>query len=717
MFPIPNSEEARVWETVATRAGQRAFARLFMHAVENSTFVRVSDECYAFLSGLLVYLLSTATGHDVPCWLLRVIAVVYRTGAAGAPEFFHATLRELDLWRDAAFWTSALRLTLRAHRRHRLPPQCDSTDDDWARLASGVRAQIVEREVQAAADTVCELALAMRLLGQPASAAAAFVSAACVSCGVPAVHADTLLAHVDALRRALSASRLKLVRHGDGISVGVVLGGASSSSGCPRPSEDDSDDPITDPDSHRSRSRSKSKNTSSPSASGKGEEQGKQRSSSTSTSHQQQPPEEPIGRVVKRTEAEAAVVALVLVRAAGVLGAGLASGLVVFWDAATLARRGAVTPHPGAVALLAAGAASTLVLSAGARDASLAVLCAARRTLVRTLRGHTAPVTHAALSSRGTRAIAAARDGSLRIWDTSSGSELFFCRPAVDDDDPVGESVSSAPVITAMSLFESSSTSSPTGQGGASLTTILLAVGTEDGVVAVWDLDRRTRVMSVRAHAGAVAGVVLVDARRVLSCADDGTALLLDARRGAPLCSFLPCSAGVRAIAAAGAPRAHTLRVATAMPDGRLVWQDVREDPASGFITAGDARALCAHAGPVASLVASASASSEENSPLLMTVGSEDRTVRLWHARAREGVACAAVLRGHRDAVVAAVILPGMRIATACRDGALALWDVAAAPQTQAQNPQSPHTHGTAGGFWRKRRHSAFFLDHHDSAS
>ena len=74
-----------MWETVATRAGQRAFARLFMHAVENSTFVRVSDECYAFLSGLLVYLLSTPTGHDVPCWLLRVIAVVYRTGAAGAP--------------------------------------------------------------------------------------------------------------------------------------------------------------------------------------------------------------------------------------------------------------------------------------------------------------------------------------------------------------------------------------------------------------------------------------------------------------------------------------------------------------------------------------------------------------------------------------------------------------------------------------------------------
>lgn len=103
LFPLPtlltlchsvgggcdDSDKARVWETVATPGGQRAFARLLMDAVADSTFVLVSHECFTFLSGLLVYLLSTPTAYDVPCWLLRVVAVVYHENASGVPEFFY----------------------------------------------------------------------------------------------------------------------------------------------------------------------------------------------------------------------------------------------------------------------------------------------------------------------------------------------------------------------------------------------------------------------------------------------------------------------------------------------------------------------------------------------------------------------------------------------------------------------------------------------------
>ena len=432
--------------------------------------------------------------------------------------------------------------------------------------------------------------------------------------------------------------------------------------------------------------------------------------------------------MAQRATAETAVVALVHCRAAGVLAGALASGAVVFWDAATLARRGAVTPHAGAVALLAAGAAGTLVLSAGARDPGVAVLSAARRTLVRTLRGHAAPVSHAALYARDTRAATAARDGTVRVWDTATGTALHVCQCCTtsicSSADDSGGGALHAP-ITALAVHEG------TGDGE-----VLLAAGTGAGVVAVWDARGGTERLCVHAHTGAVAGAVLADARRVLSCADDGTALMLDVRRGAPLCSFLPCSGGVRAIAAApAAPRAHTLRVATAMPDGRLVWQDVAEDPATGFITAADAHALPAHAGAVATLFAvappeSSSGSSSDRDAdgdgrapaLLVTVGADDHCVRLWDAGVGSaGVRCVAVLRGHRDAVVAAAVLSRTRVATAARDGTLALWDVAgllgaAAPGAAAGSAQAQsHAHATPGsGGRRRQRHSALFFDHRD---
>ncbi|WP_404868388.1 AAA family ATPase [Kitasatospora griseola] len=271
-------------------------------------------------------------------------------------------------------------------------------------------------------------------------------------------------------------------------------------------------------------------------------------------------------------------------------------------------------------------------------------------SLVRTLSGHTGEVVAVAVTVLEGRphAITGSFDGSVRVWDLTTGAQV---RELTGHTGEV--------VAVAVTVLE--------GRPHA-------ITGSFDGSVRVWDLTTGAQVREFTGHTGGVraVAVTVLEGRphAITTGSFDGPVRVWDLTTGAQVREFTGHTGGVRAVAVTvleGRPHAIT----TGSFDGPVRLWDLT--------TGAQVREFTGHTGGVAAVAVTVL----EGRPHAIT-GSFDRSVRVWDlttgAQVRE-------FTGHTGGVdaVAVTVLEGRphAITTGSFDGPVRVWDLTTGAQVR----------------------------------
>jgi WD40 repeat protein/transcriptional regulator with XRE-family HTH domain len=377
------------------------------------------------------------------------------------------------------------------------------------------------------------------------------------------------------------------------------------------------------------------------------------------------------------------------------LASGGTDGTVRLWEVASGRPLATIEGHVGTVWGVAVSGDGRLLASGGA-DGTVRLWEAPSGRLLATLQGHAGAVWGVALAGDGHLVASGGADGTVRLWEATP---RYAKAPAGDITSATAwasgyrarllETLQGhAGVVRSVAL---------TGDGR------LLASGSFDGTVRLWEAEGRQLLATMQGHVGAVWGVALAgDGQLAASASADGTVRLWEVASGRPLATLQGHTGAVWHVALSGDGRLAasggvdgTVRL-WEPPSGRLLATlQGLVDAVRGVALSWDGRLLASggvdgtvrlweagsgrllvtlqgHTGVVRGVTFSRDGQ-------LMASGSWDGTVRLWEATPASGYPgrALATLRGHTDGVYGVALSgDGRRLASGGIDGTVRLWDV-----------------------------------------
>ena len=240
--------------------------------------------------------------------------------------------------------------------------------------------------------------------------------------------------------------------------------------------------------------------------------------------------------------------------------------------------------------------------------------------------GHTGPVRTVAVSEDGARAVSGSDDGTVRVWDLTTGRQQATLTGHTDWVRAVAVSQDGARAVS----------------------------GSDDGTVRVWDLTTGTEQAALTGHAGEVFSVALTqDGTRAVSGGSDGALRIWDLATRLQQAVVTGHTGWVRAVMLA---KDETLAVSGGEDASVRIWD---------LATGREQATLTGHAGEVFSVALTPDGTRAVS-------GGDDGTVRVWDLTAdREEAATTGWIFS------TAVTGDNARAVSGGSDGTLRVWDLA----------------------------------------
>ncbi|KAL4734247.1 putative wd40 protein [Aspergillus similis] len=218
------------------------------------------------------------------------------------------------------------------------------------------------------------------------------------------------------------------------------------------------------------------------------------------------------------------------------VASGSSDDTIKFWDAKTRLEIQTREGHYGSVDTLTFSA-DGLIVASGSDDGTIKLWDAKTGLEIRTLEGHSGPVGSVAFSADGLMVASGSNDHSIKLWDAKTGVEIRTLKGHSSWDVKAGRKA-----LRGHSSWVRSVAFSPDG--------LMLASGSSDGTIKLWDAKAGLEIRTLEGHSDSVRSVAFsADGLMVASGSRDRTIKLWDAKTGLEVRTLEGHSSRVQSVA------------------------------------------------------------------------------------------------------------------------------------------------------------------------